>query len=745
MPNRACPGLRSAHLLRWLVLASLALAPPAAHAQIHAWGSPLQPEAGAHRRPQVVLDGLGGHYVGWLYEQDPDLIFFGNAYRIKLTHLDAGMTWSAGWPDTGLRLTRPSSGRAFSVTPSTQGSAILTDLSYVRCNFCPSSPPERYAVLHPDGTPDSMNVVERGFMEEFGDGHGGYFDSFRSGFLGRQLRHFVPGDPTITRLIAGGIGQPEIVGPLADHQGGAWLLARTSPAPTELTLRHVDSLLVAWPGWPEDGIAIPPGRASNAVLMPEDTSAITVFDQTRAGTFMRRFSSNAALLDTGAIMIAAPTADSASEDPDFVSPMPLLRRSPSGRHFAFWRDAQRLLVRSFRAGDAGASSGPEGRVLAEGPGTRAIKAMEVDPEGGVVVVWVDDVGDGRARLFATRLDSLMQTRPGWPAQGRTYTAPDRNVLDAQVVSDGRTAMAVWLEAPSDTLGLLPGSRQIYTLRMALDTAADPGLPSGALLHDAQPSERGLTIRWQDAQGPVSATAARRIGNGPWAALGVVSRDPDGFYALTDSTASAGSLAHYRLQDGAGTALGETLRIVVPAPRLSVRFTLLQVGYEAGRIRTLWHSPPSLSPPAAHLQRSINGAAWTALQDVPPVADADFEYQDTQLEPASVHQYSIALADGTLISPIATVNVPVPSSIAIESLRRDAARNVLVLGLSLTATADAAIDLYDLNGRHVAGTRVRPAAPGAQAVELALPPHAGQLFVRLRQGNVELTRKLADVR
>ena len=104
-------------------------------------------------------------------------------------------------------------------------------------------------------------------------------------------------------------------------------------------------------------------------------------------------------------------------------------------------------------------------------------------------------------------------------------------------------------------------------------------------------------------------------------------------------------------------------------------------------------------------------------------------------------------DATTQSTTAVEGGPAPVMLALAGARPNPTRGPIQVWLTLPSRERATLELLDIAGRRVAHREVGELGPGAHLVTLALSPapRAGLYFLRLKQGDRELTGRVALIR
>ncbi len=166
--------------------------------------------------------------------------------------------------------------------------------------------------------------------------------------------------------------------------------------------------------------------------------------------------------------------------------------------------------------------------------------------------------------------------------------------------------------------------------------------------------------------------------------------------------------------------------------VSVENSLLSAEAFADVVRLRWWSGASV---AATVERSGDGARWTALGDARPDGTGGLRYEDRAVAPGARYAYRLRFGDGRLTAA-AWVAVPLRPAFALHGVRPNPVTDGdPLVGFSLDGAAPATLELFDLAGRRVRTLTLDAPAPGERLVRLTggAPLAPGVYALRLAQG------------
>ena len=480
---------------RFAVIALLAAAAPAAHAEWPVNGNPVSKQPLPQESPSIVPDGHGGAFVAWDW------------YWVYLQRFSADGQYAVGWPDAGLSKARVDSDHLIvdidpKLVPDGSGGVfdvwhVASEDCYYGCGRDPGSMRVAHydasGALAPDWPDPAVQVAadwipgsERPLVAANGlDGVLVSWGSIRTQSIGPhgELRWGANGvavcdggwQRTPAQLVGDGHGGAyEAWG---DRRGAPTLFAQHLSATGEPLLEPNGSRLSS------DTYEFAPG--SPAVVEDGSNGAVIVWSGRRGAHYQLY----ATRLNRGG---GTPWPHDVQVAPGPGDELGMRAVSvPGGDVVVVWRDGRR-----FADGDIFAQRlGHNGRPLWGAGGVRVCGALyprgEVtvasDDRGGVYVAWID--ARPASEVYATHLDTDGAVTAGWPADGAPlserisnheclYPAPSHaETIALESTGDGR-AIAVWnaFRVPTQ----VPCGSYLYTFAMKLTPAgpASAGEPQG---------------------------------------------------------------------------------------------------------------------------------------------------------------------------------------------------------------------------------------------------------------------------
>jgi hypothetical protein len=477
----------------------------------------------------VLADGAGGAYVGWVDHRqvDPDI------YLRRLT--GTGETTS-GWPADGLPVCRaPYSQSQLDLAKDGSGGVFLAWQDYrdggVGRVFVQhiSAQAEVVTGWPAEGRAVTDTAVEQSAPRLASDGSGGVYVVWqgRRGRLldvhGQRLTASgaaASGWPANGVLMAGGASEHRSPAIASDSLGRAlvvWQLIDTVGAQSLAALR-IDSEANPQAGW-------------NPTVLTLSSSATELSDPAveRAG---------------GASMLVA-----WGEWRGGISAMRAQRVSLDG------------LSAEWTAG---------GLALCEGPISREAPRVVTDVQGGFVA-WTDFRGGGNSDIYVQRFTHAGAVGTDWPANGVAVAANPGEEYAPWLASDGvGGALVTWSEPE---IGVSAGY-------VSLTRLLQQGRPR---LLEAVARPNQVRVVWQLACAMGESLAVeRRLSSEAWQALSRVACDDSGRVTVVDRSAPEGTHVEYRL----GITIEDALVFFEPAgldiPRAPLVLALHRARMDSGR-------------------------------------------------------------------------------------------------------------------------------------------------------------------
>lgn len=477
----------------------------------------------------VVADGTGGAYVGWVDNRgiDPE---------IRLRRVTSSGESASGWRADGLPVCRAAHSQyQLAMARDGNGGTFLAwqdyragDVGRVFVQHL-SSQGEVVPGWPPDGRAATDMVLEQSGPRLAPDGAGGVYVVWH-GRRGRLLGCYAQrltasgatasGWPADGVLLAGGPGEDRSPAIAADSLGRAlvvWQHADTVGAQSLLALR-IDPETNPGMGW------VP-----------------TVLGLTES----------ASELSEPAVVRAGPTA--------------MLVAWGEWRGGASGVRAQRINLDGLSAAwTAG------GLALCDGPIGQDTPRVLTDAQGGYVA-WVDFRGGTDSDVFIQRFTSAGAIANNWAPNGVAVAAGARDQFAPWLASDGEGgAIIVWTDPPMS-------ASADYVSLMKMFQHGAPRLVEAV----ARPSQ--VRIVWQLALASrESLEVERRVVPGEWRALMRVAANDSGRVIVVDRTAPPGARVEYRLGVATEQALMFFESVVLEIPRAPVTLTLHRAWIDASR-------------------------------------------------------------------------------------------------------------------------------------------------------------------
>jgi hypothetical protein len=653
MSTIALARSRSSLAFALSLVALAALSPSASHAAWQPGGTPLSPIPSfpqSYNLRGAAPDGANGVYTVWdLAVPIPD--FSGTNYSAAAERTDVNGDRPAPWTASGTTFRTWAdnvSFGTFSLEPLEMfsdgaGGAILPAIDH-QLGAEQTSQFRLYQVT-PGGSVHAMPPVGDlpGFLVNGaaadGDGAGGVF------MVGHRQTFGLPPDPappsplfaqhidaTSTLLWDESINAPgiELVPPgqaqigaglsaISDGAGGAyfaWIDLRQANDP-DVYVQHIDAIGSIASGWPAGGLQLcgATGAQSNVHLAHGAAGGvIAVWNDQRDGT--TRLYANA--VDAAGILIVGIPIDG--------------RQLPS-----------------------------------DGVGDAFVNLAD-DAAGGCFVVNETVLPSSVAISRLYRLDGLMQTRAGWPANGVSLNTQSPGVGAVGLVADGLGGAYVSFR---NGFGTAP-PQGLYAQHYGADGAVAPGWTSAPFLLSNFGQESrlvrsgaGAIAVWNDSRGGVRAVYGQRLA-------------PDG-----------------------------------PVP---VTISLVSTSVDNGVVHLRWFVSGA-SGVHATVGRRTEGTGWVVLGDVTSDGSGYLDYADASVTPGQGYFYLVSWTDGTEIAGSeAWVDVPTKLSLTLAP-RPNPVVGVLLVGVTLPDARGGRLELIDINGRRVASRDLSDLGAGHHNIRL----------------------------
>jgi galactose oxidase-like protein len=379
----------------------------------------------------------------------------------------------------------------------------------------------------------------------------------------------------------------------------------------------------------------------------------------------------------------------------------------------------------------------------EAPHARAGHAMVYDPSGNRVIVFggYDGVSENYRRndLWALGLGDS----PSWEPLSAEGTPPSPRSSPSAVYDSRRHQMLLFG-------GTAPGfTNETWALSLDGSPTWTQLLPSGPLPTPRE-EQSGMYDQVRDRLlifggyydpffDSMHDTWALALGDSPaWTQLSPGGPQPPvrwGHAAVYDV-----SRDRMILHGGLGPGLDQTWALTWGQPEAGIP-TLIDSQADAGQVSLIW-AVNGGSYFSASVYRSVNGGAWSAVDDVPVDAAGQAAYQDHAVAPGTHYGYRVGVQSGAgeKVSDATYVDTPGTTGVG------DAPRVLAILGsqprgtelsvrISLASDAAARLALLDVGGRTIAVRDLGGLGAGGHQVSLAggagIAP--GVYWLRLTQG------------
>ena len=334
----------------------------------------------------------------------------------------------------------------------------------------------------------------------------------------------------------------------------------------------------------------------------------------------------------------------------------------------------------------------DGLLVCGRAGMQELPKLLPDGTGGVWVLWNDHAAGGVAVQRVLADGSLA---PGWPVDGLRVTVTPRSEWEPKMVLDGFGGLYVKLEHAS--------AEDVYLQHVLGNGVRDPQWPpDGRLITTLASSDHNSDIA-ADGTGGCYVAFMKRLND-------------------------AGPVRVHLTRIGADG--------VVPVK-------LAEATYESSpnRVLVTWHGVESPTADLSVQRRPEGTETWTMLGTAVVRASDVVEYDDTNVEPGT--RYAYRLTRGVeVLSTEEWVSVPRTAVFALGGATPNPALSrELNVAFSLTGSAAAQLEVFDLAGRREHMRALKGLEPGRHVLPLAdarLAP--GVHWLRLTEGaNVAHTR------
>ncbi len=631
---------------------SISIAPSSGlHTNAHAWepgGTIVCGSPGQQYYPQIAPDGAGGAFISWTDARS------GTTQRnIYLTRITSNGDRYPGWPLDGTALTGP--------PVDYSSSWIISD-------------GEGGCYVGWAGTSDEPGNVDIAvYLQRVGpDG------SLPPGweFGGKRMSAPGPTAPVSVRLAS-------------DGQGGVYAAWWDASSQTYAYLQHYLGDGTIAPGWSELERRLSPSSIASGApgVLPDGMGGVLlacadswIEGQTRifAQRLMSDGSTHPGWPTNGTTLVEAVGGRS-----------PNIASDGAGGMYVVWQD-RRLPYRDIYASRVRADGTippgwpVNGMKLCGAIEDQLVPSVVADGAGGFIAIWAD-LRDLWTRVYAIRVDSLGQRRPGWPENGlRVSTTPNQQLWGYALVADGfGGAYIAWTDEGTGS----PGVLRVQHLT-GNGTIAPGFTPEGI---EIAPPGRG-----QDYPSAITD------GMG-----GMIITWDDARYAEDIYAQHVGI-------DGV----------------VSTQLSLVSLDATATAVRVRGHLAGS--DDVVIVERREPDGPWQPQATVLS-ANGTIEYVDEDVLPARRYGYRLGVGFPLRYTAESWVEVPGELQLTLEGLRPNPAVGPLNVVFTLPREAPGTLELHDLAGRRLHSTDVGSLSPGRHVLALPARVAPGLYWLRLTHG------------
>lgn len=467
-------------------------------------------------RQQLVPDGSGGAYVGWVDAR-------GGESDIRVQRFTAAGEIQLGWPEEG---------RVVCAAPLSQ--------------------------YHLDLASDGAGGVYL-VWEDFRSGADGDIYLSRVNAAG-ELHAGWPADGLEVCAVAGHQGAPRLAG---DGAGGVfvvWQDHRSGDA--EVYARRVQGTGEPQAGWPSGGAAL--GLAPG----PDVTPVIVTTDEI-AGLVVWRHVGGPETVELRAALLGQhvpdgdwpPASVAIASGASDIGGVALAGAGAAA--FAAWGEwssaGTRLRMQGLSIEGGLAPTWPAGGItLHEGEVGRGAPTLRAE-QNGVIALW-EDFRDGQSDIYAARVDGAGEIAPGWPAELAVCLADGDQYAPLVAPGDSAGVIVTWADAGLGTTGQF--------LSSATDSRSGPRL----LRASASPG-RALITWIAPARGHREYQVERQEGDEDWTRIGTAAVGDSFLVRVDDRSAPEGRRVAYRLVVETAEVLMLFEEVVLEIPRAPAVLTL----------------------------------------------------------------------------------------------------------------------------------------------------------------------------
>jgi hypothetical protein len=514
----------------------------------------------------------------------------GTAFEFHARHLLVTGTIDSSWsPGAGQLCLGSLEGLQRNVVPDGQGGAYVgwvdnrsTDPDIVLQRFTASA--ERAAGWPLDGRPVCQAPHSQYQLDLASDGTGGLFlawQDHRDGRVGRvYVQHLSDAGAPVSGWAAEGIAVTDTVLEqsmprlASDGTGGCYVVWQSRGGRAlSLLGQHFTGAGLRAAGWPADGCPLADGPGTHlapAIASDSLGRALVVWQERDT---LGNHTLKAIRLDPDASPgIGGTPATLTLAQADELSGSTVLRSAPD--MLVAWVQWQggvgSIHLQRVQLGAMSAAWAPGGLVLCEGPISRGPPMVLADSSGGFIA-WADFRSGTDSDIYVQRFTSGGAIAAGWPAHGLPAAAGQGEQYSPWLANDGEGgAIMTWSDpAMSASAGLL-----------SLMKVLQQGIPR---LIEAVARPNQVRIVWRVAAAHrESLDVQRRIERGDWSFFTRLAPDDSGRVVLVDRTAPQGSHVEYRLGVAVEDARMFLESVALDVPRAPLRLTLHRARIDAAR-------------------------------------------------------------------------------------------------------------------------------------------------------------------
>jgi hypothetical protein len=516
-------------------------------------------------------------------------------------------------------------------------------------------------------------------------------------------------------------GLPTITG---DGAGGAYIVWQDENTnPQEVYLQRLLADGTVAPGWPALGQPVCPIPARRGAPAPLAT------------------------MEGGDVIVAYADARDAPADPGDI-----------------------YAIRFTRSGTVAGGWPAEGISVCRAPGTIGVFGLALDGSGGVYVAWPDlrttppndPYNTDYFNIYAQRVTGAGAIAAGWPTDGFPVCTAAHSQQEMDIAVDGAGGLLLSWSDYRDAFG--EQRSDLYVQRLAPEGAVAAGWPANGKRGSTAPGyqlstaiapdgEGGAYVAFESLDGYHKIYAQHLTGSGTlapgWPAAGT-----------RLSTTTTSQQRPDLVSDGMGRAIAVwddtrtspnaydiyAQRLGADGPTATL-VSLASAEATAERVRLVWHSAEGAVSQGT-VYRRTEQEEWRALGTTQADGSGALAFEDHAVSRGERYAYRLgyATADGEQLTAETWVVVPLAFQFALAAVHPHPVVDDLTVAYSLTSSASARLELYDISGRRVL-TRELASQPGTFRLRVteARALTAGIYWLRLGQGAQSASRRVVLIR